>query len=422
MKLNRMGIAACCVAVISAAPAVWADDLGPITAAIEQTKPLVDVRLRYENVEQTPFLHDADAATLRARLGFETGKIWGTSLLAEGDFMMPLDSRYNSTTFNTPKNANAVYPVVADPEDYSLNRLQFVNTSIPGTTVTLGRQRINLDDQRFIGNSGWRQNEQTFDALRIVNKGVTNLTVDVTYINRVNRIYGPDGRVAPNFAYLHGEDFLANASYHFPVGSFTAFDYLLSFNEIPQPVLDSTQTYGFRFAGDRQIAKIKLTYVASVARQEAYKNNPLHFSNNYYAAELTATSAHYSIGAGIESLGGDGTKGFATLLATLHKFEGWADKFLVTPVNGIDDRYATLGALAQNVAFFQTLSATAVYHSYQSERLGVNYGSELDLQFQGKWHQFTGTLKYAEYRAAAPTPILVARGTTKLWAQVDFIW
>ena len=422
MQMNRFQIVACCVAVAGGAGLAQANGLSPVVGAFGETKPLVDIRLRYESVEQTPFAYDADAATVRARLGFETGKAWNTSLLVEGDFLTPLNSHYNSTTFNTPTNAKAIYPVVADPEDYSLNRLQLSNTSIPGTTITLGRQRINLDDQRFIGNSGWRQNEQTFDALRVVNKTVANLTVDVTYIDKVNRVYGPDGRVAPNFAHFHGDDYLANIAYQFPLGKLTAFDYLLSFDETPQPLRDSTQTYGLRFAGDRQLARIKLGYSASVARQEEYKDNPLHFNNDYYAAELTATYRHYSLGAGIESLGGNGTKGFTTPLATLHKFQGWADKFLVTPVNGIDDRYATLGFLTKGVWVLDTLSATAVYHDYESQRLSIDYGSEVDLQLQGKWQRFTGTLKYADYSAAQTTPITVARDTRKWWAQIDFVW
>ena len=74
--------------------------------------------------------------------------------------------------------ARPPYPVVADPESYEINRLQLTNTSIIDTTITLGRQRIVLDDHRFVGNVGWRQNEQTFDALRVVNKHIPNLTID----------------------------------------------------------------------------------------------------------------------------------------------------------------------------------------------------------------------------------------------------
>ena len=45
--------------------------------------------------------------------------------------------------------------------------------------------------------------------------------------------------------------------------------------------------------------------------------------------------------AGYEVLEGAPTGGlaFVTPLATLHKFQGWADKFLATPASGIEDAY-----------------------------------------------------------------------------------
>src|SRR5262245_4464865 len=125
-----------------------------------EVKPILDTRLRYESVDQDGVAQTAEAMTLRARLGFETGKIAGTALLAEGEFVRPIIEDYNSTT-----NGNSTYPVVADPNSSEVNRLQLVNSSLPATTVTLGRQRIVLDDHRFVGDVGWRQNEQTFDAI-----------------------------------------------------------------------------------------------------------------------------------------------------------------------------------------------------------------------------------------------------------------
>ena len=46
----------------------------------------------------------------------------------------------------------------------------------------------------------------------------------------------------------------------------------------------------------------------------------------------------WRIGGGYEVLGADdgaALTSFQTPLATLHKFQGWADKFLTTPPNGI---------------------------------------------------------------------------------------
>jgi len=42
---------------------------------------------------------------------------------------------------------------------------------------------------------------------------------------------------------------------------------------------------------------------------------------------------------GYEVLEGNGAIGFATPLATLHAFNGWADMFLTTPANGLKDLY-----------------------------------------------------------------------------------
>jgi hypothetical protein len=402
-----IGIGALMLAASSPALA----DLGPIGGAIGETKPIIDTRLRFEDVDQDPMTEEAEALTLRARLGFETGKAWETALLVEGEFVWPLTSDYNSTT-----NGNTSYPVVADPESYEVNRLQLVNTSLPQTTVTLGRQRINLDDQRFIGAVGWRQNEQTFDALRVVNKSIANLTFDVTYLDQVNRVFGKDSAQGR----YEGDSFLGNVSYQLPIGKLTAFGYWLEFDPIPgvaAAVRDSSETYGVRFAGERPLRKLKLAYMASYAKQEQYSDNPLNFDNDYYLLELTGTYRQYYVGLGLEVLGGNGVKGFTTPLATLHKFQGWADKFLTTPVDGIDDKYLNAGFTLKGVGVLDTLGLQASYHDYRAERTSQDYGSEIDVQLQAKWKRFAGLLKYADYSADG-----LFTDTSKFWVQVEYIW
>jgi hypothetical protein len=411
-----------CGAVASAA------DFGPIGGAIGETKPIIDTRLRYEGVDQEPMAEDAEALTLRARLGFETGRAWNTSLLVEGEFVWPLISDYNSTV-----NGKTQYPVVADPESYEVNRLHLTNTSIPGTTLTLGRQRIVLDDQRFVGNVGWRQNEQTYDAFRAVNKSLATLTVDVTYLNQVNRVFGPE---SPQGRY-EGDGFLGNVAYQFPLGKLTGFGYVLDFDPIAaasfrgltaaqaaalNPIRASTQTYGLRFAGERPLSRFKVAYVASYAKQEDYGRNPFAFELDYYLAELTGTYRQYSLTLGQEVLEGNGTVGFATPLATLHKFNGWADKFLTTPANGIDDRYAAFGYLLKGVAMLDTLSATVSYHDYESERLAFELGTEKNIQLQAKYQRFLATLKFADYEAKSGATPVAYQDTVKYWVMVDYVW
>ncbi|HYP80802.1 MAG TPA: hypothetical protein VEQ17_10965, partial [Steroidobacteraceae bacterium] len=186
-------------------------------------------------------------------------------------------------------------------------------------------------------------------------------------------------------------------------------------------VRDSSQTYGLRLQGERPLSRVKLAYIASWATQTDYRGNPLQFSNDYYLAELNGTFRQFTLGGGYEALQGNGVKGFTTPLATLHKFQGWADKFLTTPVNGIVDLYANGGYLRKGFGPLETFSINAIWHDFESERAGIDYGQELDIQLQGKYHRFTGTLKYAAYEAASSTPLAV-RDTRKLWAQIDFVW
>ncbi len=379
----------------------------------QATKPIVDIRLRQETVEQTGLPEDADALTLRARLGFETGKVLQTSLLAEGEAVTALNDDYNDTIAS---HGNATFPVVADPESTAVNRLQLVNSSIPKTTLTLGRQRVNLDDQRFVGNSGWRQKEQTLDAFRFVNKGVKDLTLDFTFLNRVNRVFGED---SPQGEYK-GDGYLANIGYQTPIGKITGFGYLLKFDAltgVPAALSDSTATYGLRFSGEQPAGAIKINYAASYAQQSDYGDNPGTFDNNYYLAELGMSYKVFSTLVGMEVLEGDGVKGFTTPLATLHKFQGWADKFLNTPANGIEDTYLNVGLSFKKVGALDMIGLAAIYHDYASNQGSIDYGSEINLQLQAKWNRFSAMLKYADYSADA-----FATDTKKMWAQIEFVW
>ena len=172
-----------------------------------------------------------------------------------------------------------------------------------------------------------------------------------------------------------GDSFLLNAAYQTKIGKFTAFGYLLDFEPITgiaaglNPVRDSTTTYGLRFAGEKPAGKIKLAYVASYATQTDYADNPLDFELDYLTGELTGTFRQFSLGIGTEILEGNGVvgvggKGFTTPLATLHKFQGWADKFLTTPANGIEDLYATGSVTLKGVGSFDTLA----WRSWRSPR------------------------------------------------------
>ena len=177
---------------------------------------------------------------------------------------------------------------------------------------------------------------------------IPKVTIDATYFDQVDRVLGKESVLGR----YHGDNYLANIAYQSPIGTLVGFGYWLSFREAPR---DSSQTLGVRLSGEKSIGDIKLAYLASYAKQQDYTVNPLDYDDNFYAFELIGTLREWSLGGGFEVLEGDGVKGFATPLATFHKFLGWADKFTTTPPNGLRRRYATLGYARKSVGVLDTL-------------------------------------------------------------------
>lgn len=377
--------------------------------AIAASRPILDARVRYEYVHQpavAPRTHtDANAVTARLRAGLETGRVWNTALLIEGEFIDSWVEHYNSTA-----NGRITRPLVADPSASELNRFQLTNTGLRGTTVTLGRQRINLDDQRFVGNSGWRQNEQTFDALRVAAKPTGQLVAELIYANQVNRVFGEHAlSQLPKFK---GDVWMANVGYVTPVGRLTGFGYLL---DLGNSAVNSSATVGARLQGEKPAGPVKFSYAASWATQRDYGGNPSDYSASYLLAEAGLGISGFTALLGYEVLGG-GASGFATPLATLHKYQGWADVFLVTPTAGIEDRYVS-AAWSRKVAAWDSLGVSAAYHDFHTEKGGANLGHELDLLASARYGRFTATLKYAHYSGPA-----AVQDADKLWFELGAVW
>ena len=400
------------LAVASVAPA-HADEI--------KFKPLLDTRMRYETVDQTGFANTADSVTVRVRLGGEVS--YGPfAALVEGEGLFAPGDDYNSTT----NGKAALFPVVADPENVELNRIQLQYKGIAKTVMTVGRQRINLDDQRFVGAVGWRQNEQTFDAVRVEYSGIKNVKADIIYSWNVQTIFGIDGGkyVAAQPRSIQGDNILGNLSYKTKYGTLTGFAYLVDQNETAL-LAKSSQTFGARFAGSHAFNKTtKLSYAASYARQSDYHRNPQNYTADYIAAELGLDAMGFKLTGGYEKLGaGNGVVAFSTPLATLHKFNGWADKFLNTPARGLRDYYAGIGYTIPKVGKMGPLTLAGFYHSYDSDAGKVHFGKEWNAQAMLKLNkQLSFTAKYADYLKRGATGLAGDATTRKVIVQMDYIF
>ena len=377
----------------------WGDELSKM---VTDGKASVDFRYRFEGVDEGGFAENAKASTLRTRLSLESAAWSGFSAMLELDDVRTIGvDDYNSTV-----NGKSQYPVVADPVGTDLNQawLKYASESADGT---LGRQRILHGNQRFVGGVAWRQNEQTFDGIRVKTGSSDNLKLDFGYITQINRIFGPNDGANP--AVLDGQNFLLRADYQVvEAQKVVGYIYLLDIDpqagySAAKTVDNSSNSIGVEYDGSFGLFSLS----AALARQSDAGSSTLNYSANYLMIGLLFNLQSVNLNAGYEVLGGDNGTGFATPLATLHKFQGWADKFLTTPGDGVEDFYLGINGKAGAVKL------GAVYHDFQAESSSADFGSEIDLI--ATWSvnkQFSFEAKYADFNSNDSSRY---QDTTKGW-------
>ena len=331
-------------------------------------RPFVDGRLRFEYGDQE-LREESYSLTWRHRVGLESERWMGFSALAELEHTWSLLDGDQTTRFPGPGRT-----VIADPENTELNRLQLgFEPGFWDTSITAGRQRITLDDSRFVGNVGWRQNEQTYDAARLQISPLADLTFQYAWLMRVNRIFGEHApRALLN--HLNSDSHLVNARYTgFSLGNLTGFGYLLDFENAAAL---SSQTYGARFDGSQALsAPLSLTYDLSAAVQTDYGSNPDAYTALHYHSDIGVKSDKgWHVGVGYELLGEDEGSSFQTPLGTNHKFNGYADAFLTTPDGGLRDYYAWIGAQLPG-----DVVGKLTWHHFQGDDDGDSLGNEIDV-------------------------------------------
>jgi hypothetical protein len=371
-KLLAITLVAFFMSVMSL-PAAAAESSDDFDALMTEGKVKLDFRYRYEFVDQENISEEANAHTLRTRLGFQSGSFRGFDFNIEVN-----DVRHLSNDFD-PFPPPSEYPVVADPKGTRLNQGYINYAGLEDWGFKVGRQRINLDNQRFVGAVGWRQTEQVFDAGRI-DWGNDAFEVNYSYVQWVRTIFGPDSSSGKHKQ--DGTQFV-NAAWKSPIGRLTGYYYHLD-NEDQDHF--STGTFGVRLAGKQAINDDwSFRYEAEYASQKDAANNPTDYKADYIHFDAFAVFGMFDFGVGWELLEGNEdpeglSESFRTPLATLHKFNGLADLFLSTPEAGLDDFYGKFKATPGPWVF------SAAYHNFKTDDGGDKIGSELDLQVGYKFN------------------------------------
>jgi hypothetical protein len=234
-----------------------------------------------------------------------------------------------------------------------------------------GRQRVVLNNARFVGNAGFRQNEQTFDALRVEARPFEHAAFTYVYIDSIRRIFGDDSAQGE----WDSDSHIVQADLDLPVGRLSAYGLLLDFQNAPA---QSSQTYGLRWSNEWQAGAFRPRVTLEAATQSDYRGNSAGFDLGYQHGELAVRRDRWTVSLGGERLEGDDVRGFSTPLATLHAFQGWADVFLATPPDGVRDLYAGVSYATLPWPAQQPVVFTVVAHDFTDDSGGADFGSEFD--------------------------------------------
>lgn len=376
----------------------FSDSATSVSEMLTEGDTSLNFRYRYELVDQVGIDESANASTLKSRLTYKTASFNGLTGLVEVDNVTVVGAEQ----YKTPTNGLAGYPIVADPDGTDLNQFSLAYKA-DDFVATLGRQRILHGGQRFVGGVGFRQNEQTYDALTLASKSLGSWAVNYSYIWDVNRIFGPKDSAAQAKVWESDSHIILGSTSLADGHGLKAYAYLLDFENA---AANSSRTLGFEYSGKFDGFSVTAAY----ATQSDYGSNPNAYDADYLMAQVTLPLKPAKLSLGYEVLGSDdGAAAFKTPLATLHKFQGWADKFLGTPANGVKDSYVKLAGKvgSAKVAVF--------YHEFTADFGGADLGSEFDVVATYPIKKgLSAQLKYADYNADSH-----ASDTEKVWFTIN---
>ena len=378
MRIHRLSSAFVVAILLSASVARAASD-DPLPDGL-----VVDLRYRHAHINQVGFARSANADTLRITLGYLWRISSDWSAYAEGTRVVGFGDGYNSGA-----NGRTRLPAEGDPPSSEISSawLGYDNGS---AYARLGRQYINLDNQRFFTSGLWRQNPQSFDAFNGAWKLDTGTTLQYLHLGKAQRSVGHDYPDPTQSQWSLDAD-LFHIDQKLPLGTLTGYDYLVE-NDTTSRY--SWRTAGVRWTGSQSLGPGTLNWAAEGARQNSWRNNPLRYEADYRLLDVSYGIASFNVRAGDELLGGDGHNAFSSPYGSNHGFDGWTSQFKNTPPNGLEDRY--VGAFGK---FSQQLGWSVVAHNFFAARGSQRYGSEINAQVNYALRSgFSIEADYATYR------------------------
>ncbi|WP_457628720.1 hypothetical protein [Persephonella sp.] len=399
-----------------------AQDLLGVTF-IDNVKPYLEFRPRFEYVDQeNTGKKDAKALTVRTKIGVKIGKVLdvpGLSAVLEAIDVSAVVDEYD------PQRTK--YETVKDPANTRLTQA-YIAYTFGKTTFVAGRKYVAIDDHRFIGTVNWRQMPQTFGVLAIVDNTIPNLNVLLA------GIYERKGIVdALNADWkMDKMPIILDVNYQ-------VVPQMLKVKGFAYLITDVHNTLGVKASGKVGLGNgVTVSYLGEYAKQtDPYEKDNLaqkpDIDTDYYRVKVGASAMGFFANVMYTYFGDAGgkDKGFSTPLATLHKWDGWADVMLTGAAKGFyyGMKEWCVSAGYKNPALGKVMVAYLTFDADKTQPgIGTSIGSEVDLLYAKKLTKRLSFLaKAAMYNGDNGYCIDSACGTvygkndvTKYWLQLDY--
>jgi hypothetical protein len=338
---------------------------GP-AATLAQGQFSFEVRPRYNRIDESDKPLLTEGWTLRLIAGWRSGPWHGWRVTLEGIHTGHVGAkRFND---DPARFATSAYPLLPDPRTTDFNQAHVEYAGLPDTRVRAGRQRVRLDNQRWVSDNDFRQIPQLFEGVSVVNTSLPHTRLYAARFERVRTTSGIDNPL---------ELTLLNAAFNpAPGHGVAAYAY---FHDQPQNgaftgfANNSYRVAGARAEGAFASGAIEVPYVIELARQDAYAGGDARIDARYWRAGTGVTWRGLAVRYDEELKGSnDGRYGVQMPLTDFYAFNGWTLHFFNTPRQGLRDRWVTVRYP------FRELVLYAEAHRFRSDHGRLDFGRETD--------------------------------------------
>jgi Alginate export len=369
---------------------------------------LLQLRPRYNYIDEDAKAKYTDVATYRAMLGWRTAPFHDFRVTAQGihtDYVGA--KRYND---DPAKGGSSPYPLLPDPRHTDINQLHLEYTGLPATRIRAGKQIIKLDNDRFISDNDFRQIPQAFNGVIVVNTSLPQTELYFGHMTRIRNALGAQERM--RLEMLHAA---YNPAPDHRIGAYGYFHDQPANGTATGFVDSSYRVLGLRADGAFGIGeKTKLLYTAEYAKQNDYAGGDDRINAKYVRVGGGLWWSQFGFRADYEIKGSNnGVYGFQTPLTDRYAFNGTALQFTTTPKQGLRDTWLTVrGGVAKFDLF-------AEYHQFRADDGGFNFGRETDLSVAYPLlNNLVLKLQHANYTPG--DSILNKRDVEKTWLTLTY--